>query len=78
MIFFVNNFVRGGELNFHFRKSRSFSEARSKFYSLTIALVLGHLHSKKIIYRNLKLENILMSEDGYLSLTGFGLAKILE
>ena len=71
-------FVRGGELFLHLRKSRSFSEARAKFYSLSIALALGHLHSKKIIYRDLKPENILMGEDGYLSLTDFGLAKILE
>jgi serine/threonine protein kinase len=71
-------FVRGGELFMHLRKSRQFTEERAKFYSLTVALALGHLHKQKIIYRDLKPENILMSEDGYICLTDFGLAKILE
>ena len=77
-IFFVMKFVRGGELFMHLRKSRQFNEERTKFYSLTVALALGHLHKQKIIYRDLKPENILMGEDGYICLTDFGLAKILE
>ena len=43
-IFFVMKFVRGGELFMHLRKSRQFSEKRTKFYSLSVALALGHLH----------------------------------
>ena len=71
-------FVRGGELFMHLRKSRQFSESRTKFYSMCVAIALGHLHGKKIIYRDLKPENILMGEDGYPCLTDFGLAKILD
>ena len=71
-------FVRGGELFTHLRKARQFPENRVKFYSLTVALALGHLHTKQIVYRDLKPENILMDEDGYLSVTDFGLAKILK
>ncbi len=71
-------FVRGGELFTHLRKAKNFSEKRAKFYSLTVAIALGHLHKQKIIYRDLKPENILMDEDRYICLTDFGLAKILE
>lgn len=41
-------------------------------------LAIEHLHSFNIIYRDLKLENILLDEDGYICLTDFGLAKILR
>jgi serum/glucocorticoid-regulated kinase 2 len=71
-------FVRGGELFMHLRKSRNFPEQRAKFYSVIVAIALGHLHKKHIIYRDLKPENILMEEDGYICLTDFGLAKILD
>ena len=43
-IFFVMKFVRGGELLLHLRKARKFSESRCQFYTMSIALALGHLH----------------------------------
>merc|ERR1719305_2076994 len=49
-------FIRGGELFEHLRRQRKFSEKRAKFYALTVALGLGHLHSQKVIYRDLKPE----------------------
>jgi serine/threonine protein kinase len=37
-----------------------------------------YLHSKNIIYRDLKPENLLIGDDGYLKLTDFGFAKVVE
>jgi len=71
-------FVRGGELFMHLRAAQRFEEVRAKFYSIQVALAIGHLHDKHIIYRDLKPENILMDENGYICLTDFGLAKVLE
>jgi len=70
--------MRGGELFQHLKKERRFPEERVKFYGAQIALGLGHLHSKKIIYRDMKPENVLMDEDGYISLTDFGMAKVIK
>lgn len=45
---------------------------------MQIALGLGHLHEKDFIYRDLKLENVLMDENGNVCLTDFGMAKVVR
>lgn len=45
---------------------------------MQIALGLGHLHHKDFIYRDLKLENVLMDDFGNAHLTDFGMAKIIR
>jgi serum/glucocorticoid-regulated kinase 2 len=76
-IYFVMGFMKGGELFFHLKESRKFTEERARFYGAQIALGLGHLHSRNIVYRDLKPENILMDEFGNVYLTDFGMAKML-
>jgi serine/threonine protein kinase len=46
-----------------------------KFYAAQIVLAVGELHNKGIMHRDLKLENIMVDEDGYLKLIDYGLAK---
>lgn len=74
-IYFVMNFIRGGELFTHLQAEKRFKEERTRFYAAQIISAIGYLHKKKIIYRDIKPENILMGEDGYLYLADFGLAK---
>ena len=71
-------FMKGGELFQYLRKLKKINEKQAKFYTACITLALGHLHNKNYIYRDLKLENLLLDEDGYAKLTDFGLAKFLE
>jgi protein kinase A len=49
-----------------------------RFYAATVASCFEYLHNKNIIFRDLKPENLLISSDGYLKLTDFGFAKILN
>lgn len=77
-LYFIMQFMRGGELFQHLSNAKKFPEKQAKFYAMQIALGLGHLHSKDFIYRDLKLENVLMDDNGNVSLTDFGMAKIIR
>lgn len=46
-----------------------------KFYAVQIALGVGYLHSKGLMHRDIKSENVLIDSDGYLKIIDFGLAK---
>lgn len=77
-IFFVMDFIKGGELFIHLRRELKFSEERTKFYLVQIGLAIQYLHDNNIIHRDIKPENILLDEDGYIKLTDFGLAKMFS
>jgi serum/glucocorticoid-regulated kinase 2 len=77
-VYFIMEFIQGGELFKHLSEAKRFDEAKTKFYAAQIALALGYLHESKIIYRDLKPENILLDNNGYIKLADFGLAKIVN
>lgn len=68
-------YVNGGELFFHLSKDRTFSEERTRFYGAEIISALEYLHKNDIIYRDLKLENLLLDKDGHIKIADFGLCK---
>lgn len=74
-LYFVLDYINGGELFFHLRCERTFTENRARFYAAEILLALGYLHSLNIVYRDLKPENILLDSQGHIVLTDFGLSK---
>ena len=53
-------------------------EQAVRFILASVILGVEHLHSKNIVYRDLKPENVLIFKSGYVKLTDFGLAKKLE
>lgn len=77
-VFFVLEFVAGGDLFRHLLVQRRFTEKQTKFMISQIAMALAHLHKKGIIYRDLKPENILFNKDGYVKVADFGLARRYE
>lgn len=74
-LYLITDYYCGGSLFYHLRKSRGFSEKRARFYAAELLLALSHLHDHHIIYRDLKLENVLMDDLGHIALTDFGLSK---
>lgn len=73
---FVMEYANGGELFFHLSRERAFTEDRTRFYGAEIVSALGYLHSEGIIYRDLKLENLLLDKDGHIKIADFGLCKV--
>nr|BAR42588.1 gag : akt fusion protein [Feline leukemia virus] len=73
---FVMEYANGGELFFHLSRERVFPEDRARFYGAEIVSALDYLHSEKnVVYRDLKLENLLLDKDGHIKITDFGLCK---
>jgi protein-serine/threonine kinase len=77
-LYIITEFMQGGELFFHLHKEKRFDNEKAKFYIVEIILALEYLHSRKMLYRDLKPPNILIDKTGHIKLTDFGLSKIFK
>lgn len=75
IIHFDADYISGGELFTHLYQRDSFPENAVRIYAGELVLALEHLHKVGIIYRDIKLENILLDSEGHIVLTDFGLCK---
>uniref|UniRef100_A0A9J7YAG3 protein kinase C n=1 Tax=Cyprinus carpio carpio TaxID=630221 RepID=A0A9J7YAG3_CYPCA len=71
---FVMEYSPGGDLMTHIHNN-VFSERQTRFYSACVLLGLEFLHQNRIVYRDLKLDNLLMDSDGFVRIADFGLCK---
>uniref|UniRef100_A0A8D3ADN2 protein kinase C n=1 Tax=Scophthalmus maximus TaxID=52904 RepID=A0A8D3ADN2_SCOMX len=71
---FVMAYSPGGDLMTHIHSS-IFTDKQARFYSACVLLGLEFLHQNHIVYRDLKLDNLLMDADGFVRIADFGLCK---
>ena len=73
-LYLVMDFCSGGDLRYHL-PYKCFNEEETKFMAACVISALEYLHSKNIVHRDVKPENLVFDENGYLLLTDFGIAR---
>lgn len=70
----VLEYVSGGDMYDLMKKHGCLTEAQTRFYLAEITIAVSELHGNDFVFRDLKLENILIDVEGHVRLTDFGLA----
>ena len=76
-LYLAFEFIPGGDLFNLLKIENNFLIDKAQFYAGQIVFVFEYLHSKNIVYRNLKPENILINKNGYIKIADFQFAKVV-
>lgn len=77
-LYLIMDLMQGGDLKFQLIVARVFTEKRARFYAAEVLLGLEALHNASIIYRDMKLENVLLDNEGHCRISDLGLAVVTK
>ena len=77
-LYLIMDLMLGGDLKFHLINAGRFTEKRARFYAAEVLLGLEHVHNASIIYRDMKLENVLLDHNGHCRISDLGLAVVTK
>eukprot|EP00042_Codosiga_hollandica_P058880 m.894882 g.894882 ORF g.894882 m.894882 type:complete len:840 (+) comp59989_c0_seq10:2907-5426(+) len=77
-LYLVLDLMEGGDLSYHLKKVGHFTENEARFYAAEISMGLSHIHSRQMIYRDLKPANILLDAAGHARISDLGLARDIK
>ena len=76
--YLVLEFLQGGDLITQICQHGTFTVSKCRYYAASVVLAFQEIHAKGVVYRDLKLENLVLDSKGTLKIVDFGLAKIIK
>ena len=77
-LYFILDYFSGGDLRFYLKKNVQFDERQIKFIVSNVIIGLRYLHNNNILHRDVKPENLIFDNKGYINLADFGISKKIE
>ncbi len=77
-VYFLMDYIKGKELFDVIRDIGLLNKFQTQFYGASIMLAVQYLHERKFVYRDIKPENIMVLENGFIKLIDFGTAKAIN